>query len=75
MAFSIEVRGAKTNNLKNIDVDIPLGKMTGITGRSGVVLVKVHLRWGRYMARGCAGILMRYQRIHDAVLVNQIRLM
>ena len=35
MAFSIEVRGAKTNNLKNIDVDIPLGKMTGITGRSG----------------------------------------
>jgi excinuclease ABC subunit A len=35
MAFSIEVRGAKTNNLKNIDVDIPLGVMTGITGRSG----------------------------------------
>lgn len=35
MTFSIEVRGAKTNNLKNIDVDIPLGQMTGITGRSG----------------------------------------
>ncbi|MDR0899425.1 MAG: excinuclease ABC subunit UvrA [Lactobacillaceae bacterium] len=35
MSFSIEVRGAKTNNLKNINVDIPLGVMTGITGRSG----------------------------------------
>lgn len=31
----ITIKGAKENNLKNIDVDIPLGVMTCITGVSG----------------------------------------
>ncbi|WP_395323020.1 ATP-binding cassette domain-containing protein [Levilactobacillus parabrevis] len=31
----IKVRGAKVNNLKNLDVDIPLNKFVAITGRSG----------------------------------------
>ena len=31
----IEIRGAKTHNLKNIDLDIPLGKIVVIAGVSG----------------------------------------
>ncbi|MHA2790176.1 excinuclease ABC subunit UvrA [Corynebacterium sp. S7] len=31
----IEVRGARVNNLKNIDIDIPLGQLVAIAGVSG----------------------------------------
>ena len=35
MPDKIEIRGAKAHNLKNLDVDIPLGKIVGIAGVSG----------------------------------------
>lgn len=31
----IEIRGARVHNLKNLDIDIPLGKFVGIAGVSG----------------------------------------
>ena len=31
----IQIRGARQNNLQGIDVDIPRGRLTAITGVSG----------------------------------------
>ncbi|HZE12481.1 MAG TPA: excinuclease ABC subunit UvrA, partial [Chthoniobacterales bacterium] len=34
-AACVEIRGARQNNLKGVDLDLPLGKLTVITGPSG----------------------------------------
>ena len=35
MPTHIEVRGARVHSLHDVDVDIPLGQVTGIAGVSG----------------------------------------
>ena len=61
----IEVRGARVHNLKNIDVDIPLGKLVGM--RAFPARVKARLPWACYTPKARAATSMRFPRIHVAV--------
>jgi excinuclease ABC subunit A len=71
----IEVRGARKHNLKNIDVLIPLGVFTCLTGVSGsgksTLLADIlHRNWERAEPEGCDRILGR-GRVDKLVLVDQ----
>jgi hypothetical protein len=38
---NIEIRGAREHNLKNVDLDIPIGSLSVITGLSGLRLLLI----------------------------------
>ena len=60
---AIEVRGARVHNLKDIDIDIPLGKLVGIAGVSGSG--KSSLALGVRLCRGFAPLLGSAQHLYS----------
>ena len=63
MIEKILIRGAKVHNLKNIDVDIPLGKIVGIAGVSGSG--KSSLAMGVLYAEGSRRYLEALSHLHS----------
>ena len=51
----IIIRGANVHNLKNIDVNVPLGKIVAIAGVSGAQ-ESPHWHWARSMPKGRVAI-------------------
>ena len=79
--MSIAIRGARENNLKNVDVDIPLGVFVCVTGVSGSgksslvneVLYK-RLAWDLYRAKdvpGACDSISGLQNIDKVVCIDQ----
>ena len=58
----IEIKGARANNLKNIDVKIPQGKFVAITGVSGSG--KSSLAFDTLYAEASAAMWSRSLRTH-----------
>ena len=78
---SIGIRGARSHNLRSIDVDLPLGAMVVITGVSGSgksTLVENVLYGNYHRRRGVVDVepgecdeLLGLDRVSDLVLVDQ----
>ena len=77
----LEVRGASENNLRDLDVDIPLGVLTAVTGVSGsgkstLIEDVIWKAWRRRAGSGDGdGIRARsvrgFERVDEVVLVDQ----
>ena len=61
---SINIRGARVHNLKNIDVSIPRNKLVVITGLSGSG--KSSLAFDTIYAKVKEGMLSHYQHMPDS---------
>lgn len=68
MPASIEVRGAHMNNLKHIDVDVPLQQLVAIAGVSGSG--KSSLALGICMPRVLGATSRRYRRTRVGACLN-----
>ena len=64
MVGKIEIKGAKSHNLKDIDVSIPRDKLVVITGLSGSG--KSSLAFDKYMQRVKEGILKPFLLMLDS---------
>lgn len=74
---SIRLRGAKQNNLKNVDVDIPLGKLTVVTGLSGagkssLVFDTLHAEGQRRYVETFSSYTRQFMDLLDAPDVKEV---
>ena len=63
---SIFIKGARVNNLKNIDVEIPRDKLVVITGLSGEWKIIVGVRYP--LCGGTASVCREFIRLRPPVL-------
>lgn len=77
MPDTIRIRGARTHNLKNVDVEIPRGKLTVVTGPSGsgkssVAFDTLYAEGQRRYAESVSSYARRFMDVMDKPDVDAI---